>query len=99
MTDFTRQRLTGNVPVIKLGKEEVSRLAQESKKSATSRASFSEILCHIGFLCKKSREMRLREKAAARFEDSLDIRSFVQVYTNLAMIIDLLLTKEQKTLF
>ena len=43
--------------------------------------------------------MRLREKAAARFEDSLDIRSFVQVYTNLAMILDLLLTKEQKTLF
>ena len=53
-----------------------------------------EILCQIGFLCKKSPEMRLREKAAARFEDSLDIRSFVQVYTNLAMVIDLLLTKE-----
>ena len=43
--------------------------------------------------------MRLREKAAARFEDNLDIRSFVQVYTNLSLILDLLLTKEQKSLF
>ena len=43
--------------------------------------------------------MRLREKAAARFEASLDIRNFVALQTNLVLILDLLLTKEQKLMF
>ena len=43
--------------------------------------------------------MRLREKAAARFEKKLDIRNFVAVHTNLALILNLFLTKEQKVLF
>ena len=43
--------------------------------------------------------MRLRKKAAARFEDNLDIRNLTAVHTNLALILDLLLTKEQKILF
>ena len=43
--------------------------------------------------------MRLREKAAARFEKNLDIRSFVAVHTDLALILDLLLSSEQKVLF
>ena len=43
--------------------------------------------------------MRLREKITKRFDDSLDIRSFVSVQTNLAILLNLLLTKEQMLLF
>ena len=43
--------------------------------------------------------MRLREKITQRFEDTLDIRSFVSVRTNFATLISLLLTKEQMLLF
>ena len=58
------------------------------------KASFLQTLCHFGFLCKSNKNMRLREKAAARFEENLDIRRFVAVHTNLALILDLLLTKD-----
>ena len=43
--------------------------------------------------------MRLREKITQRFDDTLDIRSFVSVQTNFATLISLLLTKEQMLLF
>ena len=43
--------------------------------------------------------MSLREKASGRFEEYLDIRSFVSVQTNLALILSILLTKEQILLF
>ena len=42
----------------------------------------------------KDREMRAREKVNARFEKNLDIRSFVTVYTNLSLLIRVLLTKK-----
>ena len=43
--------------------------------------------------------MRLREKISKRFEDTLDIRSFVSVQTNFAILLNLLLTNEQMLLF
>ena len=57
------------------------------------------LFCHFGFLCKKSKRQKLQEKALSRFEDQLDIRSFVKVYTNLALLLPLLFTREQRTLF
>ena len=50
-------------------------------------------------ICKKKKEMKLREKTAARFEEHLDIRSFVSVHTNLALLLSLLLSNEQLLLF
>ena len=43
--------------------------------------------------------MRLMEKVKSRFEEQLDIRSFVRVRTNLALLLRLLLTDEQLLLF
>ena len=57
------------------------------------------LICHFSCLCKKSREKRIREKISSRFDDKLDIRSFVSVHTSLALLLGLMLTKEQLLLF
>lgn len=38
--------------------------------------------------------MKLEERAAARFEEQLDIRSSVSVYTNMTLALNLLFSKE-----
>ena len=43
--------------------------------------------------------MKIREKAVTRFEDSLDIRSFMSVSTNLRLILSMILTDEQAFMF
>ena len=43
--------------------------------------------------------MKLRDRAVEKFEQHLDIRSFVSVNTNLTLLIWLLLSKEQLVLF
>ena len=49
--------------------------------------------------CMKSKKVRLQEKVSSRFEDMLDIRSLVNLQTNLALLLPLLLTDEQALLF
>ena len=51
------------------------------------------------FICKKDKERRMRKKIIERFDKTLDIRSFVAVYTNLTLLIQLLLTQNQTFLF
>ena len=65
-----------------------------TKLSTLLKVPLFESLCHSSLLCGKNREMRLRERVAKRFDDSLDIRSFVSVRTNLAILMSLLLKKE-----
>ena len=48
---------------------------------------------------KKSKKERLREKITERFEEKLDIRGFVNMHTNLALILSLMLTKDQMLLY
>ena len=55
---------------------------------------FESLCCHLSMFCKKNREKRLREKIVQRFDDTLDIRSFVSVRTNLAILMSMLLGKE-----
>ena len=43
--------------------------------------------------------MRLQEKQFNEFEQHLDIRNLVHVQTNLAILVRLLLNREQKLLF
>ena len=72
---------------------------ERAKHSTLLKVSFFESLCHTGLLCGKNREVRLRKKVLSRFDESLDIRSFVSVRTNLAIMMNLLLKKEQLLLF
>ena len=44
------------------------------------------------FVCKKDKEARMRKKIIERFDNTLDIRSFVAIYTNLSLLLNLLLT-------
>ena len=46
------------------------------------------------FVCKKDKERRMRKKIIERFDKTLDIRSFVAVYTNLSLILQLFLTQK-----
>ena len=48
---------------------------------------------------KKTKEKLLRKKALERVDHQLDIRSIFAMYTNLALLQDVLLNKEQKLLF
>ena len=63
------------------------------------KSAFCKSLCYFKFLCGKDKEIKLREKAAERIEDQLDIRSFSGVYTNLSLLLSVLLTDEQALLF
>ena len=47
----------------------------------------------------KRKKERLLKKVSSRFEDMLDIRSLVDIHTNLALLLPLLLTDEQALLF
>ena len=61
--------------------------------------AYLKSLCYTRYFCKKDSEMKLREKAAERFEDLLDIRSFIGVYTNLTLLLSMILTDEQAFMF
>ena len=61
--------------------------------------AYLQSLCYLNYFCKKDPKMRMREKAAERFEDVLDIRSFVNVYTNLTLMLSMILTDKQALLF
>ena len=81
--------------------DDVNDVFKEVKDSNAEpyKVSFLKALCYIGLLCKKDRKMKLEERAAARFEENLDIRSFISVYTNMTLALNLLFSKEQLVLF
>ena len=56
-------------------------------------------LFYFPLICGPDRELRLMRKVTKRFEEQLDIRSFVRVRTNLALLLRLLFTDEQIMLF
>ena len=89
------ESLTGGLAV-----EDVKSLTDEVKKIKHSSTSLWKTLCcHISFFCKQDRESRIRQKAYETFDGQLDVRSFVSVNTNLAILLWLLLSKEQMLLF
>ena len=68
---------------------------EKAEDTKTLKSSFLQSLaCRSKFFCKKSKKQILRDKLAARFEKELDIRSFVGVHTNLAILLSVLLSKE-----
>ena len=78
---------------------DVKSIFEASRLNMPLKVPFKESLFHFNLFCRKNREMRLREKIVQRFEDTLDIRSFVSVRTNLAILMSILLRKEQLLLF
>ena len=52
------------------------------------------LACSISYICKKTKEQKLKERSLELFEDQLDVRSFVSVKKNLTLLIWLLLSKE-----
>ena len=68
-------------------------LIQEMALVKTVKTGFWETLCHVKRCCGKNRRVKLREKSAARYQEHLDIRSFISVETNLNLLISLLLTR------
>ena len=74
-------------------------LAEESGRLGLRKNSWLLNLCFVKCLCKKSRGMRLQEKAVEQFEESLDIRSIVKTRIDLSILLRTLLSKEQLILF
>ena len=69
------------------------------KATSIMKSAFYKSLCNVKFFCKKDKQLVLQERAAQRIEDQLDIRSFASVYTNLTLLLSVLLTNEQALLF
>ena len=101
LTSKKRAKKSQNQP-----RPDISRLTQndaqtmyDSVKNQTQKESSSywQILCQR--FCSKNRKRRLEQKALARFNQQLDIRSLASVHQNLALLLSLLLSKEQALLF
>ena len=81
---IAEQRLKSGQPIEALTQEDVTCLFKETKSATKTNASFLSSLCYLSCICKDDRAMRLRKKAAARFEDNLDIRNLTAMHTNLS---------------
>ena len=55
---------------------------------------FWETLCHVKRCYGKNRRVKLREKTAAKYQEHLDIRSFMSLETNLTLLLSLLLNRQ-----
>ena len=64
-----------------------------------TKLSFLKSLLYFGFACRKDKQLQMKEKAMARFERPLDIRSFVSMYTNLSLLLKVIFTEQQAILF
>ena len=84
-----------------LAPDDIKILADEVKRVENNKLSFCDSICgSVKFLCReRSKKQRLKKKTTELFENQLDIRSFVSVQKNLALLIWLMLTKEQRLLF
>ena len=86
----------------KLGDKDIVNITEEAKmmkKPTTSLfRGFNGFLKSL-FKKKDRAERRLREKVVQDFEKQLDIRSLYNVQQSLAVLIDLLFSKEQTVLF
>ena len=76
-----------------LNSGDVISLIREMELVKTVKTGFWETLCHVKRCCGKNRRVRLREKSAARYQEHLDIRSFISVETNLNLLLSLLLNR------
>ena len=56
-------------------------------------------LCYFSFICGTDRSQNLMRKINKRFHEQLDVRSFVRVRTNLALLLRLLFTDQQLILY
>ena len=69
------------------------------KEDPYKQSMITSLCCRVKYICKKDRHYRLRKKAFNRLDKMLDIRAFFKMQTNLALLISLLMTKEQTQLF
>ena len=89
----------GSSSPFELTEADAQMLAKESGRVRLQTNSWLSNLCFVKCICRKSRGMRLQEKAIAQFEDSLDIRSIVKTRIDLSILLRVLLSKEQLVLF
>ena len=78
---------------------ELTSIYEQVKLITRQKVPYWKSLCYFASLCGQDREMRLMKKVTERFEEQLDIRSFVRVRTNLALLIRVLLSDQQMLLF
>ena len=82
-----------------LTEKDTEQLAEESERLLLSRISWVKSLCLSKCICRKSRSIRLKERAVERFESQLDIRSIVKARVDLSILVRSILNKEQLLLF
>ena len=91
--DHLVRKLNSDKPISKLTSEDVNCIHEQAIHVRSLKKFFCKALLS-GLTCcrKKDMEERLQEMALERFEENLDIRSFLNVHTNLALLISILLT-------
>ena len=99
LTVTIEDKLESGIEIQELTSEDIQQVYDEVKDTNNTRINYLKACFHIGFFCKKDRKMKLIERMATRFEENLDIRSFVSVNTNMALTLNMLFTYEQLVLF
>ena len=70
-----------------------------NKSKKRLKTQFYKVLCYTSKFCRRDREVRAQRATSAVFEDSLDIRRLVDDRFKLNLLIDTLLTSNQRFLF
>ena len=94
VSDTLQTRLRNNLPIQYLKQSDIQVVLHSLKYIIQGeKFSYFKKLFFCSFACRRDRFVKLKEKAVGRFERPLDIRSFVSMYINLSLLLDLLFTK------
>ena len=77
-----------------LNSDDVIGLIHEMTLIEKVTTGFWETLCHVKRCFGKNRRIKLLEKTAAKYQEHLDIRSFMSLETNLTLLLSLLLNRQ-----
>ena len=82
-----------------VSKDDVASILNQVRLIQRHNTPFWKSLCYFRSLCKQDKQIRLMERVAQRFEEQLDVRSFVRVRTNLALLQRVFFSDQQLMLF
>ena len=63
------------------------------------RITYCKALCYCVTICRKDRQLKLKNAAVDRFDQALDVQNILETYTNVNLFLHYVLSGTQKLLF
>ena len=90
-----QEKLDSLIPLEALTSTDIAEIFNEIELIKFFKTSFFDNLTNkVWLCCRQDHKSRMGNKIEARFKKHLDIRSFVNVHTNLTLLLHIFLTKE-----